>query len=397
MNLIQDMDIDNKRVILRCDFNVPIKDNKILDDYKIRESLQTIKYIMDHNSSVIILSHLGKIKKEEDKLKNSLEIVAIRLQELLSSNVKFSKQTRSTALDELVNTLKPRDVLLLENTRFEDLPNKLESGCDAQLSSYWAELGDVFIMDAFGSSHRRHASTYGISKYLPTGIGFLIQKELKALNDYVLNPDHPFTIMMGGAKIDDKLDLMNKLLPKCDKMLLSGGLANTCLKVLGFNVGNSIVSDNSEILNKVKEMLVTYKDKISLPYDVIVTNTYDDTFIDQKGIEEVDSNEEIKDIGGKTIDEYKKIINNSKTIFVNGTCGIYEDIKFANGTKEILRILAESNANVIVGGGDGASAARNFGYANSFAYVSTGGGATLEYIINEKLAALEDIEETEVL
>lgn len=386
MEILQNMDIDNKRVILRCDFNVPIKDNKILDDYKIIKSIDTIKYLMDHNSKIVILSHLGKIKKEEDKKKNSLEIVAKRLKELLQTNVIFSRVIMHDALKQRINEMNPKDIMLIENTRYLDIPNKLESNCDDSLSKYFASLGDVFVMDAFGSSHRRHASTYGISKYLPSCMGLLIQEEIENLNKYVINAEHPFTIIMGGAKIDDKLELMIKLLPKCDYMLLTGGLANTCLKVLGFNVGNSITSKDEKILSNIKKLLVDYKSKIILPYDVIVSNTYNTDFIDQKNINEIDSNEEIKDIGGQTINIFKDVINKSKTIFINGTAGVYEDNRFANGTKEVLRLLSVSLADVIVGGGDAASSARTLGYADKFKYISTGGGATLDYIINEKMA-----------
>ena len=395
--LLQDMDVDNKRVIVRCDFNVPMKDGKILDDYKIISSLDTIKYLLDRNAKIILLSHLGKVKTESDKPSKSLVGVAMRLKALTHANVIFSKQTKGEALKDKIMTLKSKDIILLENTRYEDLPDKLESSCNMNLAQYWASLGEVFVFDAFGTSHRRHASTYGISKYLPTCIGLLVQKEIKMLDNYVLNPEKPFTIMMGGAKVEDKLELMNKLLPKCDYMLLTGGLANTCLKVLNFNIGNSLASKDPNTLANVKDLLVKYKSKIVLPYDAIVANTFDDQFLDQKNINEVDTNESIKDVGIKTLNVYRDIINKSKTVFLNGTAGVYEDNRFANGTKETLDILAKSSAKVIVGGGDSTSSVRNFGYADNFTYISTGGGATLEYIINEKLVALEDKEEVEVL
>ncbi len=389
MKRLQDMEVDNKTVIVRCDFNVPIKDNQIIDDYKIVKSLDTIKYLLDRNCKIVLLSHLGKVKTEEDKNNNSLEIVARRLKTLLNTNVIFSRVIRNEALNQKIKTLQPKSIILLENTRFMDVPNKQESNCDDDLSKYFASLGDIFVMDAFGSSHRRHASTYGITKYIPSCIGLLVQNEIDNINKYVINAEHPFTIVMGGAKIDDKLELMVELLPKCDYMLLTGGLANTCLKVLGFNVGNSICSKDDAVLAVVKEMLVTYRDKITLPYDVIVTNTYSDNYIDQKNVDEIDSNEEIKDIGGTTLSNYAKVINQSKTIFVNGTAGVYEDNRFANGTKELLRIISLSPADVVVGGGDAASAARTLGYSNSFKFISTGGGATLDYIINHKMA-IED-------
>ena len=393
--LLQDMDIDNKKVIVRLDLNVPFKDGNILDDFKIVQSLDTIKYLMDKNCKIIILSHLGKVKSEEDKKKNSLEKVAVRLKELLKSNVIFSKQNDVEELKGLVDKINPKDIILLENTRTQDFPEKRESGCDLKLAEFWASLADVFVFDAFGTSHRRHASTYGISKYIPTCIGLLVQKELEMLNKNVINAEHPFTIIMGGAKLDDKIELMNKLLPKCDHMLLTGGIANTCLAVIGFQTGNSLRTKTPEITEQVKFMLKKYKDKILLPFDVIVGNTYDEEFIDQKNVSEVEANEEIKDIGIKTINIYKDIINNSKSIFVNGTVGLYEDNRFANGTREILNILSNSGANVIVGGGDSASATRNLGYADKFTFVSTGGGATLEYIIKEKMDALEDEDTTE--
>lgn len=395
---LQNMNVNNKRVVLRCDFNVPIKNGKILDNNKILQSLETIQYLIDHKCKIIILSHLGRVKVEADKAKNTLLPVAEELKKLLSVKVIFSKQTRSTALSELALSLKSGQILLLENTRYEDVPNNLESGNDPQLASYWASLGDVFVMDAFGSAHRKHASTNGIAKFIPSCIGFLIQKEITMLNDYVLNPEKPFTIIMGGAKIDDKLELMNKLLPKCDYMLLMGGLANTCLEVLGFNVGTSIVSKNPKILSDVKEMLLKYKDKISLPYDAIVGNDFDDNYIQHKLISKIEANDAIKDIGSKTIEEYKKIILKSMTVFVNGTAGIYEDKRYANGTKEMYSILANSGVSVIVGGGDAVSAVRKFGFENSFNYISTGGGATLEYIVNESLPAMDIIpDENETL
>ncbi len=389
--LLQDMDVDNKKVIVRCDFNVSIKDGNIIDDFKIVKSLKTINYLIEHNCKIILLSHLGKIKSEEDKLNNSLEVVARRLKELINTNVIFSKQTRNLGLEELVLNLKSKDVLLLENTRFEDFPDNLESGCDAQLSSYWAGLGDIFVMDAFGSCHRKHASTYGIAKYIPSCIGFLVQEELENIDKYVINAEHPFCMLLGGAKIDDKLELINKLLPKCDKVLLTGGLANTCLSVLNFDIGKSLSSNNQQVLDDVKNMLLNNKDKIMLPYDVIVGSSYDDSYIEVKSINEVNLNDEIKDIGPKTIEEYKKVFNTCKSIFVNGTVGVYEDNRYANGTKEIFNSLATSMANVIVGGGDAAGACRKFNYADKFAYVSTGGGATLDYIVNENLVALDII------
>ena len=395
---VQEMNVDNKRIVLRCDFNVPIKNGVILDDTKIVASLETINYLVSKNCRVIILSHLGKVKSEEDKLKNSLAVVAKRLNELVESNVIFSTTTRSPELEMRVKALQPREILVVENTRFEDYPQKLESGNDIQLASYWASLGDIFVMDAFGSSHRCHASTAGIAKFLPSCIGFLVQKELMMLNDNVLHAKRLFTIIMGGAKIEDKLELMNKLLPKCDYMLVVGALANSCLKALGLYVGDSLATSDNKILTDVRSMLAHNKSKIMLPFDVIVGKSYNDNYVMQKNVNEIIDDEMIFDVGPITLKKYYEVINKSKTVFLNGTVGKYEDEKFANGTKELFRMLKESGAAVVAGGGDCVSAITNFGYRDSYTYLSTGGGATLEYIINEKCPALDYImDEEEIL
>ena len=260
---IQDMDVSNKRVLLRCDFNVPVKDGKILDDSKIIASLETIDYLIKNKAKIIILSHFGKVKTEEDKLNNSLVIVAKLLQSLVDTKVIFSKQTRSIYLNEKIESMNFGEILVLENTRFEDVPNKLESNNDIQLAMYWSELADIYCLDAFGSAHRMHASTYGVAKQLPNCIGFLVQHELEALNNYVLNAERPFTIVMGGAKVEDKVDLIETLLPKCDNLLLTGGIANSCLYILGFNVGESIRSKDINTLNRMKDIIVNNKNKIA--------------------------------------------------------------------------------------------------------------------------------------
>jgi len=258
MRFLQDMDVTNKRVIVRVDYNVPVKNGKILDDNKIRKSLETINYLIDKNCKIILLSHFGKVKKEEDKRKNSLKIVAERLNELVNTNVIFSPATRSSSLEMKAMDLQPKEILMLENTRFEDVPNGFESGNDPQLAAYFASLADVFVMDAFASAHRVHASTVGITKFIPSCAGFLVQKEIEMLQKYVLNPEHPFTIVMGGAKVEDKLPIIEKLLPKCDYLLLTGGLAISALKSLGLNIGESLCTTSNELLSKVKDILVKY-------------------------------------------------------------------------------------------------------------------------------------------
>lgn len=390
---LQNMNVKNKTVILRADYNVPIKNNVILDDSKITETLETISFLLEENCKIIILSHLGKIKSEADKYNNSLEPVSKRLKELLGQEVYFSKEIIGAGLEERVSMLKPKEILMLENTRFMDIPNRLESNNDAQLALFWANLGDIFVNDAFGCSHRNHASTAGIAKYIPSCIGFLMQKELIALNELVLNPESPFVVVMGGAKIDDKIALMESLIKKSDYLLCGGGIANTCLKALNFNIGESLASNDLETISRVKKIMLENQNKIMLPLDAIVGNTYDETYIKYKLINKVEDNEMIFDIGVKTLEKYKTAIETAKTIFVNGTLGLYENMKFANGTKEFFSLLEKCDAKVIIGGGDSASAVKNLGFDNKFTYVSSGGGATLDYIATGTLSALEMIPE----
>lgn len=390
---IQDLDVRDKRVLLRCDFNVPIENGVIKDDSKIVESLETIEYLIKNHAKIIILSHFGKVKTEEDKKKNTLEPVAKHLQSLISSKVLFSRQTRSIQLPMLIEKMNPGDVLVLENTRFEDVPNKLESNNDVQLAMYWSSLADIFCLDAFGSSHRKHASTFGVAKYIPNCIGFLVQKEITNLDKYVLNAEKPFTILMGGAKVEDKVALIESLLPKCDHLLLTGGIANSCLYTLGYMVGNSIKAEDEEVINKLKQMLIEYQEKIMLPLDVIVGREMDNNYVKHIKVNEVEAEHCIYDIGMDTVRAYAEVLNNSATIFVNGTAGKYEDKKFATGTRELLELIADNKAIKVVGGGDGVSAVKYFHFEDKFTYLSTGGGATLEYIINGGLPAIDNIEE----
>ncbi len=390
---LQNMNVRDKRVILRVDYNVPVLNGSILDDSKIKETLETIYYLLGENCQIVLLSHFGKIRNERDKTIYSLEIVAKRLKELLGQEVYFSKENFGSEVVKRVKSMKPKEILMLENTRFMDYPNKLESKCDAQLSLFWASLGDVFVNDAFATAHRKHASTYGISTHIPSCIGFLMQKEIGMLDRLVVHAIHPFTVIMGGAKMDDKITLIESLLPKCEHLLCGGGIANTCLKALGFNIGESITSENPQVLEKVKQMLLKYKDKIMLPVDVIVGSTYDKNYVKYKLITDIDDNEVLFDIGTRTLQKYKTVIEESQTIFLNGTVGVYEDQKFANGTKELLQMITSSKAVSVCGGGDSASSVRNFGFASKFTYISSGGGATLEYLASGHLVALDAIEE----
>ena len=381
MKLVTELDVTNKKVILRCDFNVSIKDNKIISDERIRASLETINYLIDHNAKIILMSHLGKVKTKEDAKKNSLYIVYERLCELLNTKVIFSNATRGKELENKISLLKPKEVLLMENTRYEDLNEKAESNASEELSKYWASLGDVFINDAFAMTHRKHASNYGISKYLPSGIGFLIEKEIKGL-DLVINPAHPFTVFMGGAKIEDKLDVISKILPKCNYLLVGGGIANSFISC-NYNVGASLY--NKEKQNELKELLSIYKDKIILPEDFLVLNNGKKY---QRKKDEVANDDIILDLGPVTIYTYRHVIEESHTIFINGTAGKYEEEGFEEGTKKILKAVSNSNANTVLGGGDAISSAEYFNIHN-FTFVSTGGGATLNYIADGNMKCME--------
>lgn len=390
---LRDMDLKNKKVLLRCDYNVPIENGVIMDDTKILASLDTIEYLLNQDCRIIILSHLGKVKSEEDKIKNTLEPVAHKLKELLNTNVTFSKQCVSTVVEEAVEKMQAGDVLLLENTRHRDYPDNEESGNDVRLANFWAGLADVFVMDAFGSAHRAHASTYGVAKLLPSCIGLLVEQELNALNKYVMKPARPFTVLMGGAKVDDKLPIIEKLIPNCDYLLLTGTLANTCLQILGFNIGASLVTKEPNLIEQMKRILIANKEKIMLPLDVIVGRGYNSDYLKHINLVDITDDDIILDIGMKTIEKYNTAIEKSKTIFINGTAGKYEDERFATGTRELLLRAADTNCVTVVGGGDSVTAVNKFGLKNKFTYLSTGGGATLEYIKDGNLKALDAIEE----
>lgn len=382
MKFIEDIELNNKKVILRLDLNVTIKENEIVDDTKIKKSIPTIKYLLNKNCSILIMSHLGKVKTEEDKGKNSLKMVCERLSELMNEEIKFISDTRS---DELLTCLDNNKLCLMENTRYEDVPNKLESGCDEELSKYWASIGEVFINDAFGTTHRRHASNYGISKYLPSGYGYLINEEIVGLKPIIENIERPFAVIMGGAKVDDKIRLIERLIDECDSIVVGGGIANTFLKAAGYNIGMSLCSD--DYVSQIKEIYENNKNKIYMPIDVVVKEGLE---IKTYNIEEVTTDSVIYDIGPKTVEMYSNILNNSKTIFANGTMGLYEDENYRNGTEGLYKAIDEHNATIIAGGGDAVASVNKLGYQDKFDFLSTGGGATLEYIADKKINCFED-------
>ena len=372
---LKDIDLNNKRVIIRCDFNVPIKDNKILDDRRIIESLKTINYVKERASKVILLSHLGRIKTVEDKEKNSLKIVCDYLSNLIKEEIAFYDYTN----DKVLNN----KIIMFENTRYFDLDNKKESNCDENLSKYFASFGDIFINDAFGTCHRKNSSNVGISKYLPSANGFLVEKEIKMLNKIKNNPERPYIVIIGGAKVKDKIPLINSLIENVDKLIISGGMAFTFLKAMNYNIGKSVFDEDS--YEFVKTILKKYNDKIILPLDFYVSKTFSNENPIYRKINEINDDEIGLDVGPETIKEYKKELEKSKTVFVNGPIGVFEFSNFSNGTIETFKIL-KNIKNVVIGGGDSANAVKELGFY--FENVSTGGGASLEYIEGNKLPGL---------
>ena len=389
MKTIKDLDLENKRVIIRCDFNVPMKDGKITDDTRIVGALETINYCLDKNCSVILLSHLGRVKEKEDLAKNDLAPVAARLAELLKKDILFSEKTRGEELEALVESMLPGDVLLVQNTRYEDLDGKKESGNDPDLGAYWASLGEVFINDAFGTIHRAHASNCGIAKHLPSAAGFLIERELKALSE-LDNPAHPFVVVLGGAKVADKIGVIENLVTKADKILIGGGMAFTFLKADGKEIGKSLLDE--ENLDFCKRMLENHRDKIVLPVDFAVTNEYTDTEPYRvKKVEDFQSDEMGLDIGDETLRLFEDELRKAKIAVWNGPLGVYEMEPYKKNTDALLKFIVDNNIKTILGGGDIVAAATNAGYKDKVYHASTGGGATLEYLEGKTLPGVEAI------
>ena len=389
MKTIKDIDINNKKVLIRCDFNVPIKEGKIVDNTRIVGALPTIRYAIEHNAKVILLSHLGRIKEESDLGKNNLAPIAQELSKLLEKDILFSEKTRGSELEATVDSMEPGDVLWIQNTRYEDLEGKKESKNDPELGRYWASLGDVFVNDAFGTIHKAHASNVGIASNIESCIGFLIEKELNALN-VLENPEHPFIVILGGAKVADKIGVIENLVTKADKILIGGGMAFTFLKAQGYETGKSLLDE--ENIDFCKKMLENYKDKIELPVDFAVTNEYtNDEEYRVKEINNIDYDEMGLDIGPQSIEKYQNIIKTASIVLWNGPLGVYEFDKYKKGTDELLEYAVSNNIKMILGGGDIVAAASNSGYKEKVYHASTGGGATLEFLEGKKLPGLEAI------
>ncbi|EMV4671611.1 phosphoglycerate kinase [Listeria monocytogenes] len=389
--VVTDLDLKDKKVLVRVDFNVPMKDGKITNDNRIVAALPTIEYILEQNGKAILFSHLGKVKTEEDKEGKSLRPVAARLSELLGKEVKFVPTTRGPELEKAIDELKDGEVLLFENTRFEDIDGKKESKNDPELGKYWASLGDVFVNDAFGTAHRAHASNVGIASNLESAAGFLMEKEIKFIGGVVDNPARPLVAILGGAKVSDKIGVIENLLTKADKVLVGGGMTFTFMAAQGQEIGKSLLeADKVEL---AKGLLEKAGDKLVLPVDAVVSKEFsNDAPFHTVSADSIPADEMGLDIGQATIDLFTKELQGAKTVVWNGPMGVFELSNFAKGTIGVCEAIANlTDATTIIGGGDSAAAAMDLGFADKFTHISTGGGASLEYLEGKKLPGVASI------
>ena len=380
--MVTDLDVAGKKVIVRVDFNVPIKEGKIKDDTRITAALPTINYLLDHGASVILMSHLGRPKTKED-LQYSLKPVADHLATLVNAPVKFASDCRGEIAKEASANLKPGEVLVLENTRF--YPE--ESKNDLEMSKDLASLADLYVNDAFGSAHRAHSSTAGIADYLPAAAGFLMEKEIKYLGNAIADPVRPFVAILGGAKISDKIGVIENLLKTADRILIGGGMANTFLKAQGYEMADSLVE--AEVLDTAKDLLSRADDKIILPIDMVLGNAFDaDAEMKTIALGDVPAGWRLLDIGPLTVQLFGDVILNAGTVVWNGPMGVFEFPRFAEGTFGVARAVANSQAVSIIGGGDSVSAINQSGLSDKITHISTGGGASLEMLEGLELPGL---------
>ena len=388
---VKDVELNGKKVLVRVDFNVPMKDGKITNDNRIVAALPTIKYILENGGRAILFSHLGKIKSEEDKASKSLRPAAERLAELLGQDVKFIPQTRGAELEAAIAELKDGEVLMFENTRFEDLDGKKESKNDPELGKYWASLGDIFVNDAFGTAHRAHASNVGISANLEAVAGFLLEKEIEFIGGAVDAPQRPMVAILGGAKVSDKIGVIENLLDKADKVLVGGGMMFTFLKAQGKNIGKSLCEEDK--LELAKALLEKGGDKLVLPIDTVAAKEFsNDTEFRVVSVDELADDEMGLDVGPATVELFSNVLKDAKTVVWNGPMGVFEMSNFAKGTIGVCEAIANlEGAITIIGGGDSAAAAMQLGYADKFSHISTGGGASLEYLEGKELPGVASL------
>lgn len=395
---IRDINLTGKKVLMRVDFNVPMKGGVITDTNRIVQALPTIKYALENGGKVILFSHLGRVKEEKDLEKNNLAPVAKKLEELLGQKVTFVNATRGAELEAAINAMQNGEVVMFQNTRYEDLDGKKESKNNPELGAYWASLGDVFVNDAFGTAHRDAASNTGIAANVKgeSVSGFLLEKEINFIGGAVDNPEHPFVAILGGAKVSDKISVIENLLNKADKVMICGAMAYTFFKALGYEVGGS--KCEPDFVDYAKNLLEKANGKIILPVDVVVAKPDDAKMAEDffgaiaeaatkvVPVTEIPSDWQGLDCGPATLENFKKHLVGAKVVVWNGPAGVFEVEKYANGTKGICEVLANlEGATTIIGGGDSAAAAISMGYEKKFSHISTGGGASLEYLEGKAL------------
>lgn len=384
---VRDIDLKGKRVLMRVDFNVPMEGGKVTDDKRIKAALPTIQYVLEQGASLLLMSHLGRPKGGPDpefSLKAAAEILAGHL----GRPVRMAPDCVGPEVEEMAKSLQPGEVVMLENTRF----HAGEEKNDLELAKQMAALGDVYVNDAFGSAHRAHSSTEGVARFLPAVSGFLMEQELEYLGRATSSPEHPYIAILGGAKISDKILVVENLLARCDKLIIGGGMANTFLAAKGLNMQDSLVETGS--IETAKTILAKHGDKIILPVDAVIADKFDAEANSQVvDVDKIPAGWRMMDVGPKTLAAYKAALQGAKLIVWNGPVGVFEMPKFAEGTFALAKLLAESGATTVIGGGDSASAVKKAGVAKQMTHVSTGGGASLEFLEGKELpgvAALLD-------